>query len=101
MIFETLGPIDYHESGTGPTVVLVPGIVQHRLGVPTLVVWGEASHPAVGRANDLLSRCIPGADRATIAGAAHFMIATHPKPFADLVSRHVGESSLELAAAAR
>ncbi|WP_065752681.1 alpha/beta fold hydrolase [Bradyrhizobium paxllaeri] len=71
------------------------------IDVPTLVVWGEASRPAVGRANDLLGRGIPGAIRATIAGAAHFMIATHPKPFADLVSRHVGESSLELAAAAR
>ncbi|KRR16896.1 alpha/beta hydrolase [Bradyrhizobium lablabi] len=71
------------------------------IGVPVLVVWGEASHPAVGRANDLLGRCIPGAVRATIGGAAHFMIATHPKPFADLVSRHVGKASLELAAAAR
>ena len=71
------------------------------INVPTMVVWGETSHPAVGRANDLLGRCIPGAVRATIAGAAHFMIATHPKAFANLVSRHVGESSLEMAAAAR
>ena len=62
--------------------------------IPTLVVWGETSHPAVCRANDLLSRYIPQADRATIAGAAHFMIATHPKQFADLVARHVGQSSL-------
>jgi pimeloyl-ACP methyl ester carboxylesterase len=64
------------------------------VAVPTLVVWGEASHPAVRRANDLLGRCIPGAVRATIEGAAHFMIATHPKQFADLVARHVGRSSL-------
>jgi pimeloyl-ACP methyl ester carboxylesterase len=64
------------------------------VAVPTLVVWGEASHPAVRRVNDLLSRYIPQADRVTIAGAAHFMIATHPKPFADLVARHVGQSSL-------
>jgi len=62
--------------------------------IPTLVVWGETSHPAVRRANDLLSRHIPRADRATIEGAAHFMIATHPKQFADLVARHVGQSSL-------
>jgi pimeloyl-ACP methyl ester carboxylesterase len=67
--------------------------------IPTLVVWGETSHPAVRRANDLLSRYIPQADRATIAGAAHFMIATHPKQFADLVAHHVGQSSLALAAA--
>ena len=66
---------------------------------PTLVVWGEASHPAVRRANDLLSRYIPRANRATIAGASHFMIATHPKQFADLIVRHVEQSSLSLAAA--
>ncbi|XIA64583.1 alpha/beta fold hydrolase [Bradyrhizobium sp. TZ2] len=69
------------------------------LAVPTLVVWGGASHPAVTRANDLLSRYIPDADRAAIAGAAHFMIATHPKQFANLVARHVEQSSLSLAAA--
>ncbi len=62
--------------------------------IPTLVVWGETSHPAVRRANDLLSRYIPHADRATIAGASHFMIATHPKQFADLFVRHVEQSSL-------
>ena len=62
--------------------------------IPTLVVWGETSHPAVRRANDLLSRHIPHADRATIEGAAHFMIATHPKQFADLVAAHVRQSSL-------
>jgi pimeloyl-ACP methyl ester carboxylesterase len=61
--------------------------------VPTLVVWGDASHPAVRRANDLLGQGIPEASRATIAGAAHFMIATHSKQFADLVARHVGQSS--------
>lgn len=69
--------------------------------IPTLVLWGEHSHPAACRANELLSRQIPRADRATVAGAAHFMIATHPKPFADLVSRHIKKSSLEQTAAAR
>jgi pimeloyl-ACP methyl ester carboxylesterase len=66
---------------------------------PTLVVWGETSHQAVGRANDLLGRHITDAVRATIAGASHFMIATHPQQFADLVARHVRQSSLSLAAA--
>ena len=69
------------------------------VATPTLVVWGEASHPAVRRANDLLGGCIPGAGRATIAGASHFMIATHPKQFADLIARHVAHSNLSLAAA--
>jgi pimeloyl-ACP methyl ester carboxylesterase len=67
--------------------------------IPTLVVWGETSHPAARRANDLLSRYIPRADRATISGASHFMIATHPKQFADLIVRHVERSRLSLAAA--
>jgi pimeloyl-ACP methyl ester carboxylesterase len=66
---------------------------------PTLVVWGEASHPAVCRANELLSRHMSRADHATISGASHFMIATHPKEFADLIIRHVERSSLTLAAA--
>jgi pimeloyl-ACP methyl ester carboxylesterase len=69
------------------------------VAVPTLVVWGEASHPAARRANDVLGRCIPDAVCATIADAAHFMIATHPKQFADLVARHVEQSSLALTAA--
>jgi hypothetical protein len=42
----------------------------------------------------VLGRCITDAVRATIAGAAHFMIATHSKHFAELVARHVGQSSL-------
>ena len=67
--------------------------------IPTLVVWGEASHPAACRANDLLSRFILRAERATIAGASHFMIATHPKQFADLMVRNIERSSQALAAA--
>jgi pimeloyl-ACP methyl ester carboxylesterase len=67
--------------------------------IPTLVVWGEASHPAACRANELLSRYMPRADHATISGASHFMIATHPKQFADLMIRHIEGSSLALAAA--
>ena len=62
--------------------------------IPTLVVWGETSHRAVRRANDLLSRHIPRADRAPIPGASHFMIATHPKQFADLIVRHVRQCTV-------
>jgi pimeloyl-ACP methyl ester carboxylesterase len=69
------------------------------VAVPALIISGQTSHPAVGRANDLLAQYIPGAARATIADAAHFMIATHPKQFADLVARHVEQSSLAQAAA--
>jgi pimeloyl-ACP methyl ester carboxylesterase len=45
--------------------------------VPTLVLRGGASHPAMQRINELLSVYIKGAGLQTIAGAAHFMIATH------------------------
>ncbi|WOH49442.1 alpha/beta fold hydrolase [Bradyrhizobium sp. sBnM-33] len=69
------------------------------VAVPTLVLWGKDSHPAVTRANNMLGHYIPDAVCATMAGAAHFMIATHPQPFADLVAHHIGQSSLAAAAA--
>ena len=59
------------------------------IATPTLVVWGEASHPAAKRANQLLGEYIPGAAVETIAGAAHFMIATHARQLADLIARHL------------
>lgn len=67
---------------------LTPGLLA-TFGIPTLVVWGEASHPAAKRANELLGQCIPGAAVATIAGAAHFMILTHASEVADVIARHV------------
>jgi pimeloyl-ACP methyl ester carboxylesterase len=67
--------------------------------IPTLVVWGEGSHPAVCRANELLSRHMSRADHATISGASHFMIASHPDQFADLIIRHIERSSPALATA--
>jgi pimeloyl-ACP methyl ester carboxylesterase len=70
-----------------------------RLVTPTLIVWGESSHPAVRRANELLSLHIPGAIGTGISGAAHFMITTHPQQFAELIARHVAHSGLSLAAA--
>lgn len=60
------------------------------VAIPTLVVWGETSHPAAKRANQLLGQHIPDAEVATIAGAAHFMITTHAKQLADLITHHVG-----------
>jgi pimeloyl-ACP methyl ester carboxylesterase len=57
--------------------------------IPVFVARGGASHPAVQRANALLSSCITGAELATIAGAAHFMIATHAIELAHLIAAHV------------
>jgi pimeloyl-ACP methyl ester carboxylesterase len=59
------------------------------IDVPTLVLWGESSPPAVQRANELLAECVDGAASLTIAGAAHFMIATHVAEVAAAIARHV------------
>jgi pimeloyl-ACP methyl ester carboxylesterase len=48
------------------------------IDVPTLVLRGAASHPAVQRANELLANCMTKASVVTVAGAAHFMISTTP-----------------------
>jgi pimeloyl-ACP methyl ester carboxylesterase len=57
--------------------------------IPTLVVRGGESHPAVQRANALLSECMGSAALATIDTAAHFMIATHPDEVGRLIAQHV------------
>ncbi len=58
--------------------------------VPALVAWGAASHLAVQRANELLGRCMKKAPVVRIAGAAHFMIATHAKEVARVISSGYG-----------
>jgi pimeloyl-ACP methyl ester carboxylesterase len=59
------------------------------LQIPTLVLLGSASHPAVRRANVLLGERIKGATLEAIAGAAHFMITTHSDEVARLIAMHV------------
>ena len=63
--------------------------------LPALVAWGGASHPAARRANALLGQSIPGATTATIDGAAHFMIATHPSEVARLIVAHITRADRE------
>ncbi len=67
---------------------LTPGLLA-TVKIPTLVFWGEASHPAARRANQLLGELIPNAAIATVAGAAHFMIATHAGEVAGMIAPHV------------
>ena len=71
--------------------------------VPALVVRGGTSHPAVQRANALLSECMSNAALATIDTAAHFMIATHPDEVGRLIAQHVlhAEAGQKSAFAAR
>lgn len=70
---------------------LTPGLLA-TVRIPTLVLWGEASHPAAKRANELLGQCIPGAAVAVIAGAAHFMISTHAGEVAGVVAQHMARA---------
>ena len=57
--------------------------------VPSLGILGEASHPAICRANQLLMRGMTGSVIATISGAAHFMISTHVAEVARVIAEHV------------
>lgn len=68
------------------------------LDLPVLVIWGEASHPAARRANELLSLHIRDASAAVIEGAAHFMISTHPAQVARLVAGHAISSAPQASA---
>jgi pimeloyl-ACP methyl ester carboxylesterase len=58
------------------------------VNVPALVIRGGTSHSAMQRANELLSEDMGAAALITIAGAAHFMIATHSEAVAQLVGQH-------------
>jgi pimeloyl-ACP methyl ester carboxylesterase len=69
------------------------------LDLPVLVCVGENSHPAVQRANDLLSLDLSGMHAVAIKGAAHFMVATHARDVSRLVANHVlGAETLRSAA---
>lgn len=56
--------------------------------IPTLVLSGGKSHPAIQRANELLAQ-FTTASVVTISEAAHFMISTHAKEVALVLAQHV------------
>jgi pimeloyl-ACP methyl ester carboxylesterase len=59
------------------------------LDIPTLVLRGGESHPAVQRANELIATSIAGGALVTLRGAAHFLISTHARDTALVLARHV------------
>ena len=59
------------------------------VAIPTLVMWGGASHPAARRANALLCEHLASSTHAVIQGAAHFMISSHADEVARLIADHV------------
>jgi pimeloyl-ACP methyl ester carboxylesterase len=62
------------------------------LELPVLVMRGGESHPAVQRANELVSTHIEGASLVTVAGAAHFLISTHARDVARAIARHIANA---------
>ncbi|GAC1563304.1 MAG: alpha/beta hydrolase [Beijerinckiaceae bacterium] len=57
--------------------------------VPTLLVHGGASHPAMQAINALLNECVISATAANIEGATHFMLTSHANEVAGLIAQHV------------
>jgi pimeloyl-ACP methyl ester carboxylesterase len=92
-------PVNVLDWASAYGFTLAPGLLGG-IHVPTLVLWGEVSHPAARRANELLGHYLPNATACVIAGAAHFMIATHAGDVAGLIQRHV-TSAEKLAHVAR
>jgi pimeloyl-ACP methyl ester carboxylesterase len=62
------------------------------LRIPVLILCGATTHPAMQRANQLLSGYVTGSALVTIPGAAHFMISTHPADVAAALADHIGRS---------
>ena len=58
------------------------------IDVPTLVLWGGKSHPAIQRTNELLAKFM-AAKIVMISQAAHFMISTHARETAHVLAQHV------------
>ncbi len=57
------------------------------IDVPTTVVRGADTHPAMRRIAELLHGSIPAATLATIEGGSHFLPSTHPAEIAAWVGR--------------
>jgi lipase len=55
------------------------------LCVPTLIVRGALSPPAIVATNDGLEQIIPNAVQTVVEGAGHMVAISHPKPVADAV----------------
>ncbi|MFX4990450.1 hypothetical protein ABTC08_19700, partial [Acinetobacter baumannii] len=57
--------------------------------IPVMILRGGQSHPAVKRANELLSIYIKDASLVTTEGASHFMILTHAEDSARAITDHI------------
>jgi pimeloyl-ACP methyl ester carboxylesterase len=64
------------------------------IDIPTTVVRGGSSHPAMRRIAELLQEAIPAAQLVTIEGGSHFLPSSHPAEIAALVQRQVDATPL-------
>lgn len=63
------------------------------VNVPTTLVRGGETHPAMRRIAERLHEFIPASRLITVDGGSHFLPSTHPTEIARLVRRHVEEAS--------
>ena len=63
------------------------------ISLPSLVVRGEHGIPAVARSAEVLSSSLPNASLVTVAGARHFIMATHAGELARLIGDHVSKAA--------
>ena len=75
--------LDMH-SGFDPTTAVLGNI-----RLPTRVIRGERTSPALDRTADILSRAMANASLHTIAGAGHFLTGTHSSELAEHIGDHV------------
>jgi pimeloyl-ACP methyl ester carboxylesterase len=70
-----------------------PPLSQYRqLAVPTLVIRGGNSHPAMKRIAELIAENIPRARLESVAGGSHFLPSSHPKQIARHAEAHIANS---------
>jgi pimeloyl-ACP methyl ester carboxylesterase len=63
------------------------------LGIPILLVRGEAAVPAMVAVTEALRARLPGVHHAVVAGAGHFLTSTHPADCAALLLDHLAAAS--------
>lgn len=67
-----------------------PPLIEYgKIDVPTLIIRGGKSHPAMMRIAELLAAHIHTASLTTIEGGSHFLPATHPTELAGLIVAHL------------
>ncbi len=60
-----------------------------RLKIPVLLACGARANPVIAEISGGLSECLPNARTATVDGAGHSLIVSHPQQCADLLVSHL------------